>query len=83
MRRMQRNYAIIGWMAFLMAIAAEGIFFSLFDPLELALATGRDWDILGAYTVGFFCFWGSFAVAGLLAVRLTRAIPSGRPRQLA
>ncbi|KAF1044038.1 MAG: hypothetical protein GAK35_01918 [Herbaspirillum frisingense] len=83
MRKRVRNYAIIAWMAFLMAIVAEGLFFSLFNPDELALATGRDWDALSAYSIGFFCFWGSFAVCGLLAVRLTQAVPGGRPRRFA
>ena len=80
MRKQQRNLAIVVWVAFLMAIAAEGVFFSLFSPEELAMASGREWDALGAYTVGFFCFWGSFAACGLLAVRLTRALPRERLR---
>ncbi|WP_432241073.1 hypothetical protein [Herbaspirillum robiniae] len=83
MRKTLRNTAIVGWMAFLMAIAAEGLFFSIFDPNELALAAGREWDALGAYSIGFFCFWGSFAACGLLALRLTRAVPEGRPRRFA
>ncbi|MDR9834962.1 hypothetical protein [Herbaspirillum huttiense] len=80
MRKQQRNLAIVVWVAFLMAIAAEGVFFSLFNPEELAMASGREWEALGAYTVGFFCFWGSFVVCGLLAVRLTRALPRERLR---
>ncbi|ALU90371.1 hypothetical protein Hrubri_3210 [Herbaspirillum rubrisubalbicans M1] len=83
MRKQQRNVAIVVWVAFLMAIAAEGVFFSLFNPEELAMASGRDWEALGAYTIGFFCFWGSFAVCGLLAVRLTRALPRARLRHYA
>jgi hypothetical protein len=43
---------------FLMAIAAEGVFFSLFNPDELAMVSGHEWEAMGAYTVGFFCFWG-------------------------
>lgn len=80
MRKQQRNLAIVVWVAFLMAIAAEGVFFSLFNPEELAMASGREWEALGAYTVGFFFFWGSFVVCGLLAVRLTRALPRERLR---
>lgn len=83
MRKTLRNTAIVGWMAFLMAIAAEGLFFSVFDPNALALAAGREWDALGAYSIGFFCFWGGFAVSGLLAVRLTQAVREGRPRRYA
>lgn len=80
MRKQQRNLAIVVWVAFLMAIAAEGMFFSLFSPEELAMAAGHEWGALAAYTVGFFCFWGSFAACGLLAVRLTRALPRERLR---
>ncbi|WP_237022445.1 hypothetical protein [Herbaspirillum frisingense] len=58
MRKQQRNIAIVLWVAFLMAIAAEGVFFSLFNPDELAMASGHEWEAMGAYTVGFFCFWG-------------------------
>lgn len=84
MHRNLRNYAIVGWMAFLMAIAAEGLFFSMFDPIDLALAAGhREWDALGVYTVGFFWFWGSLVASGLLAVRLTQAAPRERVRRLA
>lgn len=83
MRKQQRNIAIVIWMAFLMAIAAEGVFFSLFNPDDLALATGHELEALGAYTIGFFCFWGSFSVCGLLAVRLTRTQPRERLRHFA
>ena len=46
------------WPSFLVAIPATGVYFSLFDPVDL--------DILGmhvmasrmaAYTIGFFAFW--------------------------
>lgn len=76
--------ASIAWLTFLMAIAAAGIFFSLFDPHALALASGHDWpawDALGAYTIGFFCFWGSFTAAGLVALQCTRAVPVGRSQR--
>ena len=47
------------WPAFLVAAAATGVFFSLFDPQEFWLL-GQHLEIsrLGAYTVGFFGFWG-------------------------
>lgn len=83
MRKQQRNVAIVVWVAFLMAIAAEGVFFSIFSPDELAMASGHEWEALGAYTVGFFCFWVSFAVCGLLAVRLTQTLPKERLRHFA
>ncbi|WP_443115182.1 hypothetical protein [Herbaspirillum seropedicae] len=83
MRKQQRNIAIVIWVAFLMATAAEGIFFSIFNPDDLAMAAGHEWEALGAYTVGFFCFWVSFAICGLLAVRLTQTLPKERLRHFA
>ncbi len=75
MRKRVRNVAVIGWMAFLMAIAAEGVFFSAFDPEGLALAAGlAEWDAMAIYSIGFFCFWGSFALAGMMAVRFTQVV---------
>jgi len=79
MGSVQRNVAIVGWMAFLMAIAAEGVFFSMTDPLLLARAMGLEQpDVLGIYTIGFFSFWSSFTLCGLLAVCLTQAFSPAR-----
>ncbi|MCA1323036.1 hypothetical protein [Herbaspirillum sp. alder98] len=79
MRRLQRNIAVVGWMAFLMAIAAEGIFFSMTEPVLLAQAMGIEApDVLGIYTIGFFSFWGSFTLCGMLAVRLTQGLSQAR-----
>lgn len=57
-RRIVRFMMQVLWPAFLMAIVAEGIFFSLVDPRELGivgtyLADSRE----AAYTVGFLLFW--------------------------
>ena len=47
------------WVSFLVAVLAEGVFFSVFDPEELLHMTQRfDWSPLAGYTVGFFFFWG-------------------------
>lgn len=56
------------WPAFLVAIPAEGVFFSLFDPHELQwfgdpLAVSRQ----AIYTLGFFGFW----LVGLASSALT------------
>jgi len=60
------------WPAFLMAIVAEGIFFSMIDPRELQIVT--EWlreSRIAAYTVAFFLFWalcaGSSGITWLLA----------------
>ncbi|MBW7925947.1 MAG: hypothetical protein H3C59_14575 [Burkholderiaceae bacterium] len=52
------------WPAFLMAIVAEGIFFSMIDPRELRVVA--DWlreSRVAAYTVAFFVFWALFAAS--------------------
>ncbi len=48
------------WPAFLTAGLATALFFTFFDPIELAIASGHgDAEVtrLGAYSTGFFCFW--------------------------
>ena len=46
------------WPSFLTASAATIIFFTLFDPTELALIGGfPNLTRTGGYTIGFFCFW--------------------------
>ena len=46
------------WPSFLIAGLATVLFFTLFDPRDLAQVTGRsDITRTGAYSVGFFCFW--------------------------
>ena len=64
---MLRLAMIILWPSFLVAIVAEGFFFSLFDPRELLLA-GRQIELspLAAYTIGFFIFWIVCSLASIL-----------------
>ena len=60
------------WPSFLVAGGAVGVFFSLFDPREFWLF-GEHLEIsrLGAYTVGFFGFWGVGIVSSALTVFLS------------
>jgi hypothetical protein len=46
------------WPSFLVAIVANGVFFSAFDPVDL-IPFNLDIDIspLAAYSIGFFLFW--------------------------
>ncbi|MCZ7564141.1 MAG: hypothetical protein M5U08_10400 [Burkholderiales bacterium] len=55
--RAQRLIWIL-WPSFIVAAAATGVFFTLFDPGELRLF-GREpgWSRLAVYSVGFFAFW--------------------------
>ena len=59
------------WPAFLVAAAAEGIFFTVFDPFELHFF-GAPLDLSrGAiYTMGFFGFWGLAMASSALTVFL-------------
>jgi hypothetical protein len=66
-----RRVMSVIWPAFLTAGMAEGVFFSLFDPLELQvfgapLALSRE----AFYTLGFFWFWGLGIASSVLTIFL-------------
>jgi len=68
----QRVIAVM-WPSFLAAVAATVVFFTLFDPVELALLLGvPGFSSLGGYTLGFFFFWIVTAVASWLTVYFAR-----------
>jgi hypothetical protein len=53
----QRIIAVL-WPSFLTAGLATALFFTVFDPLDLAALTDYpDISRTGAYTIGFFLFW--------------------------
>lgn len=59
------------WPSFLVAIVAEGFFFSLFDPGELFSIGGyHDLPPIAGYTIGFFFFWFFCAIASALTFYL-------------
>lgn len=61
------------WPSFLVAIVAEGVFFSVFDPAELVLRSTHDaMSPQAVYTLGFFFFWAIGALAGGLSRYLER-----------
>ena len=63
------------WPAFLMAIVAEGVFFSMIDPRELQIVA--DWlreSRIAAYTVAFFVFWALFAGSSGITYLLAHGI---------
>lgn len=77
-RRLQRAGRIVMqvlWPAFLMAIIAEGIFFSMIDPRELSVVAAwlRD-SRIAAYTVAFFVFWALFACSSGVTYFLARGV---------
>ncbi len=76
---MLRLVMTILWPSFLMAIVAEGLFFSLIDPHELMQLGGlHDWPPTAGYTLGFFFFWMTCALASMLTVYLLK-VPADPP----
>ncbi|RRQ21806.1 hypothetical protein [Thiohalobacter thiocyanaticus] len=56
--RIQRVISIL-WPSFLTSGLATILFFTLFDPVHLLAGTAlAELSRLGAYSIGFFCFWG-------------------------
>lgn len=72
---MARMLMVVLWPSFLVAIVAEGVFFSFFDPSALLLRD-EGFSPLAVYTLGFFFFWGSCALASWLTCYL-RLPPTG------
>ena len=64
------------WPSFLVAILAEGLFFSVFDPDTLPLPH-LDFELShqAIYTVGFLFFWACCALSSLVTCYL-QWIPS-------
>lgn len=70
-------YAVL-WPSFLVAIVAEGFFFSAFDPHELVfMKSHAEATPIAVYTIGFFFFWAFCALASLLTCYLIR-VPEDR-----
>ena len=71
---MPRRIMWVMWPSFLVAGAAVGVFFSLFDPQEFWLF-GEHLEISrqGAYTIGFFGFWAVGMAASALTLWLASA----------
>ena len=80
---MLRRLMMILWPSFLVAIAATGLFFSLFDPAELWLRTGGDTGLpdIACYTIGFLASWLFCALSSMLTVYLARG-PTDRTTPL-
>lgn len=75
LRRIGRFMMQVLWPAFLMAVVAEGVFFSLIDPRELGIVGTRLADSReAAYTIGFFVFWLLFACSSGITYALSHGI---------
>jgi hypothetical protein len=62
------------WPSFLAAIAATGLFFSLFDPAELLLRWSGETGLpdIACYTIGFLSSWLFCALSSVLTAYLMR-----------
>jgi len=75
---MLKQMSAILWPSFLVAIVAEGVIFSLFDPLEIVMSTRLEGiSPLGVYTLGFFLLWAFCGLASWLTYYLT-VMPGAR-----
>jgi hypothetical protein len=74
MQNPMRRLMWVIWPAFLIAGAAEGIFFTIFDPFELHFF-GAPLDVSreAIYAMGFFGFWALGIASSALTVFLERS----------
>lgn len=78
---MLRLVLVVLWPSFLVAIVAEGFFFSFFDPHDLAIGSDHvDLPALAIYTIGFFFFWIFCSLASVLTYYLAWPGPQSPPR---
>ena len=68
---MGRRIMWVLWPSFLVAAAADGLFFSAVDPVEMHLFGGEvELSRQAIYTLGFFGFWATGILASAMAVFL-------------
>ena len=79
-RRSGRFLMQVMWPSFMVAVIAEGLFFSLIDPREISLVSRHLGDSrVAAYTLGFFVFWALLAAASTLTWILAETPPPAAP----
>lgn len=70
------RWILILWPSFMVAVAAELVFFTVFDPQQLyLLGEPVTYSKIATYSIGFFALWAVCAASSLLTVFL---LPSGR-----
>lgn len=71
---MKQRLIWILWPAFVMAIPAVGIVFSLFDPADMKWpGEAAEHNRMAAYTAGFLFFWALGACCSALTCLLQRS----------
>ncbi len=73
---MRRRALTVLWPSFVAASLAEGVFFSLFDPEELAHLGGTGLSSMAVYSIGFFLLWTLCSLASMLTYYMI-AVPAG------
>ena len=69
-----RKFIWIFWPSFIVAGIAEGIFFTLFDPMDMsAFGESLTWSRTAIYSVGFFAFWAITAASSALTCFLQKS----------
>ena len=67
-----QKWMVILWPSFLVAGAAEGVFFSLVNPQEFyLLGNVVDFPPIATYSIGFFAFWAVCAASSWLTHTLS------------
>jgi hypothetical protein len=70
-----RTLMWILWPSFLVAVPATGIYFSLFDPVDLdVFGVHVSANRIAAYTIGFLAFWMLAAFSSLMTLLLAREV---------
>ncbi|HUF21226.1 MAG TPA: hypothetical protein VMP00_10780 [Burkholderiales bacterium] len=68
-----RRLIYILWPSFIVAGVAEALFFTAFDPMDLALfGLPLTWSRTAVYSVGFFAFWAVAAASSAFTCFLQR-----------
>jgi hypothetical protein len=68
-----RKLIWIFWPSFIVAGIAEGIFFTIFDPMEMnAFGDPVTWGRTAVYSLGFFAFWAMTSASSALTCFLQK-----------
>jgi hypothetical protein len=71
-----KTLIFILWPSFLVAAAAEALFFTVFDPTELTFfGEVVNMSRIAAYSIGFFLFWAFAASSSALTCFFQRGAP--------
>jgi hypothetical protein len=70
---MLRRLIFIFWPSFIIGGIAEGLFFTVFDPMQMPFfGEPMGWSRIAVYSVGFFMFWAICAASSAFTCFLQR-----------